>query len=661
MNGNRKFQNGGKELQNINGNSYNKIVYCYVEEQKDALDGLIAKYNDESVIHIVSQVIESCESRLLYCLCDIITNFIEASKEAETEFLFVTDAEDLYNMVNKLYSAIFNEIIYIEQGNTKKFDNRLETGELVNYFLSIQRSVLNASFMKQLLDLKDCRDIDKFTSFLYELDRLEIKKDKFLITQWCCFCEILLYGLGDNITEDRYINYKLAVYSILMVLSNKPCYSNAYLKEVLESNNIQADNMYFAWYQFKRMVLKKIIVSDKETNVLQNEVYEKTYQLFAKEFIEYMLKIPLVERNKNLVMITTIQFLDETHAPTKTVLERAKALKRSGKDVVIVNTTEQYIIKGYVPMYNSGFGRNIEEYNDISEIRIGEDRFPFMQMPENSPMEYRMQVLSKIIAKYKPYYILSIGTGSILADLCGNIVPCASMALAFSTLPKTKNKMKILGRKLSEKEKEYYKKEDVDIIESRFTFELKPQKKRFSRKEKNLPGNKFLLVVVGIRLKFEIDHNFMAMLSDVCSKGCYVVFAGIMDNYSSLMEEYPVVSANSSFIGYCDDILALMEICDLYVNPDRLGGGFSVIEAFSKERPGVYLKSGDVYTAGGEDFAVDSFAEMAEQILKYKDNRDYYNTMSGLAKERAKLMTSSKEAIEDIDRQICQRVEKNYW
>ena len=38
------------------------------------------------------------------------------------------------------------------------------------------------------------------------------------------------------------------------------------------------------------------------------------------------------------------------------------------------------------------------------------------------------------------------------------------MALEFSTLPKTKNKMKILGRKLSEEEKQLYIEED--IIES---------------------------------------------------------------------------------------------------------------------------------------------------------------------------------------------------
>ncbi len=648
-------------MQDINGNYYNKVVYCYVEEQKDGLDSLIAKYNDESIIHIVSSVIESCESKYIYCLCDIITNFIEENKETGTEFLFVTDVEDLYNIVKKLYFALFNDIIYIEQGNTKKFDNGLEMDEFVNYFLSVQRSILNASFMRQLWDLKECGDIDKFSNFLYELDRLEIKKDNFLSIQWCCLCGILLYGLGDKISEDRYINYKLAVYSILMVLSHKSYYTNAYLKEVLESNNIKADNMYFVWYQFKRMMLKKVIVSDEETKVLQDEIYKKTYQFFVKGLDKYLDKIPLEERNKNLVMITTIQFLNETHAPTKTVLERAKTLKKLGKDVVIVNTSEQYIIKGYVPMYSAGFGRTLEEYNNINEIKLGEDRFPFMQMPEDSPVGYRMQVLSELVAKYKPYYILSIGTGSILADLCGNIVPCASMALAFSTLPKTMNKIKILGRKLSEEEKEHYTRDGIDIIESKFTFELKPQKKKFSRKEKNLPENKFLLVVVGIRLEFEIDSKFMDMLSYVCSKGCHVVFAGIMDNYSSLMEQYPVVSANSSFIGYCDDILALMEICDLYVNPDRLGGGFSIIEAFAKGKPGVYLNRGDVYTAGGVEFAVGSFDEMAEQIFKYKDDKEYYNTMAGLAKERSVLMTSSKKAIEAIDRQICRLVEEKYW
>ena len=103
-----------------------------------------------------------------------------------------------------------------------------------------------------------------------------------------------------------------------------------------------------------------------------------------------------------------------------------------------------------------------------------------------------------------------------------------------------------------------------------------------------------------------------------------------------------------------------MEICDLYVNPPRLGGGFSVIEAFDKGKPGVYMKVGDVYTSGGEDFAVDTYDDMYNEIIRYKEDKVYYDEMAQKGRERAKLMTSSVEAIRDIDEQICNRIlEKN--
>ena len=165
---------------------------------------------------------------------------------------------------------------------------------------------------------------------------------------------------------------------------------------------------------------------------------------------------------------------------------------------------------------------------------------------------------------------------------------------------------------------------------------------------------------MGIRLEYEIDDEFMKLLSSVCEAGCYVVFAGIMDNYDDMMKKYQTVKENSSFIGYCQDVSALMEICDLYINPPRLGGGFSVIEAFDKGKPGVYMKVGDVYTSGGEDFAVDTYDDMYNEIIRYKEDKVYYDKMAQKGRERAKLMTSSVEAIRDIDEQICNRIlEKN--
>ena len=646
-------------LSEVSGVSYNQVIYCYVEEQNASLDEFISKYDESSIIHIVTSVVESCEGQLLYCLCDILTNYIEASKEQDSGFWFVTDVKGLYDIVEKLFPSLFEEIIYVGKGNSAEFDSGLETDQLASYFINIQRSKLNASFMRKLWNLKSNGSIENFMEFLYELGDFGIEKEQILTKLWCCFCEILVYETECNNSAYADFNYKLAVYSILMVLGKKASYINAYLNEVLENSKTKAGSMYFVWNQFKRMSLKKLAVFDNKSSQLCDELYNRSYNGFESELKEYFVKIPLEERDKNLVLISTIQFLDETHAPTRTVIERAKALKHLGKTVIIINTAEQYTMKNYLPMYSAGFGRVLEKYNNVNELKIGNDRFPFIQMPEQSSIQYRMEIMIKLLQKYKPYYILSIGTGSMLADLCGNIVPCASMALAFSTFPKTMNKMKILGRNLYKEEKSLYIEDD--IIESRFTFELKPQKGIFSREYKGLPEDRFILVVVGIRLEFEVTDAFMNMLEEVCSQGCYLVFAGIMDNYNKLMESYPVVSANSSFIGYCNDMLALMDICDLYVNPERLGGGFSIIEAFVKGKPGVYLKSGDVYTAGGESFAVDSFKEMAEQILKYKEDKDYYNSMSGLASERAKLMTSSEEAIADIDRQICERVESKYW
>ena len=644
-----------KSLKDITEGYCRQIIYCYVQEQKEKLNEFVENHNNDSLIHIYFSVIEECEGKLLYALCDIANKYMKSDKMV----WFLTDIKELYDIVKQLYSALFEKIIYIEQNNNKEFNSGLETGKLVSYFLNLQEGFPYYPLMKKLYTLKNSKNINDFTKFLYQLSNAGIEDNNKLTNLWICLCKLLVYEFKNNDFDKKCSYYSLTVYSILMGISGDANYTNLYLNETLENDDINIENLYFVWQQFKRISIRKGAVLNKKSHELCNSIYEKCYDGFVQIQNKDLKKISLEERNKNVVILLTPQFLDGTHAPTRSVMERVKVLKELGKTIIIINTTEQYLKEGYIPLYRAHERTVLDKYNEIKEINIDGEVTPFLQIPSDLPLTYRIQVLVHIINKIKPYYILSIGNGSILADLCGNIVPCASMALAFSTIPKTKNKMKILGRKLNGQEKGIYAEDD--IIESRFTFELEAQKKRFSREKMGLPEDRFILVVVGLRLEFDITIDFMEMLARTCKTGCYVIFAGIMENYNKLMQDYPIVSSNSSFIGHCDDILALMEICDLYVNPDRLGGGFSVIEAFSKGVPGVYLKSGDVYTAGGEDFAVNDFDEMAKQILRYKDDKDYYNKMSGLAKERARLMTSSKEAIADIDRQICQRIEEKYW
>ncbi len=647
-----------------------QTIYCFVEEQSEELNEFINLHDSDSVIHIYSSIVESCEGSLYFCLGELVNEYIHT----EGKIWLVTDVKSLFDIAKKLCTSLFEQIIYVcvgEQLNgyvgeefssaKKDFNEGLEATELIEYEIMIQTDKNNSVYMKKILDLKNSTDYNLVLGFFAKLENTNIESDERLKAIWIHYCKLLLYEVDVKDISENIFAYKLLVYSILMILTKDVSYTNAYLNEVLNNESVTAEEKYFLWNQFKGFSLKDMVVMDNKTGKALKRLYIEAYDYFKSELVNTSKKIPKEERNKDVVLVSTIQFLDYSHAPTKTVIERCKVLKKLGKEVILVNTTEQYLMVGYVPLYNVRYGIVCDDYNDVRKVGVGEESIFFMQIPKMATMSYRYKIMEEVINKFKPYYILSIGTGSMLADLCGNIVPCASMALAFSTLPHTMNKMQILGRRLSGEEINQYSMYDTDIIESRFTFELSPQTKTFTRKEMNLPDDRFILVVVGIRLQFEITSDFMDMLTKVCEQGCYVVFAGKFENYDDLMKEYETVADNSLFIGYCDEILALMEICDLYVNPARLGGGFSIIEAFEKGKPGVYLKNGDVYTAGGEDFAVDDYAYMVEEILKYKQDKKYYEQKSKMAKERAKLMTSSLEAIADIDNKIRQRIEERYW
>ncbi len=623
-----------------------RTICCFMEQTSDKFNEFIEKHDNDSYIHLYTDIINSCEDNMFYCLGELYNIILQA----DDELWFVTDVPNLYNIVMKLYDTVFEDIIVMESENDKNFASDFDLKELIEFEINVQSDTLYKKYMSKLFELSDLQNKQDIMIFSCELIDLPIENDYKGKMFFYHFTKLLF----EYTKETAGTYYKLCLLSILMKLGGKAEDTNNYFELVRTAEDITEDNKYFAWNQFKAISFRNMAAYDKTTNYTVNEIYTQAYDTYMKKYKEMLSYIPLNERNKDVVIVMTIQYLNNTHAPTRTVMERCKALRELGKVVILINTTEQYIMQGVIPMYRAFLGATIEEYDDMQSISIDGEEFPFMQLSEDYPIYMKLQILSHFIKKVKPYYILSIGTGSMLADLCGHMVPTACMSLVFSTLPHTKNKMKILGRKMSEEERETYK--DEDIIESRFTFELKPQKEHYTRETYNLPKDRFILVVVGIRLQSDIDDEFMKLLSRVCEAGCYVVFAGIMDNYDDMMKKYQTVKENSSFIGFCDDVSALMEICDLYVNPPRLGGGFSVIEAFDKGKPGVYMKVGDVYTSGGEKFAVDTYDDMYTEIIRYKEDKAYYDEMAQKGRERARLMTSSVEAIRDIDEQICKRI-----
>lgn len=607
--------------------------------------------NEEAEIYVYDSVIESCEQNLFYLSGELFQIFCENNFKCS----IVTDVEDIFEWVTEIFYPFFEDIKYIEDGNEKKFNSVMSYKEILEFESQIFQNGSERENVNLILKSLDMLDKENFLELCGKIDDQKILRDEKKIQFYIHLCRCLLYGSEKNQIS---MNVGIILYlkSMLMQLEKSVQNTNEFLACFIYYFIENNECCYFVWNQIKRAKLLDKIETDSESEKMISHIYQECLSKCVLK-INNNVKIEDVERKKGNVLVISIQYLSDGHAPTKTIIERCNALKKIGKQVYFVNTTEQYETYGFLPYFGIITGKVIDRYDKISETTMDGEKIGFCQLNKNQSIVEKFKKVLEIIYIIKPEYVLAIGTGSILADLISYIVPCAEMALTFSTLPYTLNCIPILGRKLTSDEKKYI---HTDIIESRFTFELKPQKNNFTREQFDIPQGKFVIVIVGIRLDYEITNEFLNMLDKVCGHGAFVIFAGIYDNYSKQIGEYSDLKENSKFIGYCNDMLALMEICDLYVNPDRVGGGFSVIEAFYKGKPGVYLEKGDVFAAGGENFAVDTLDNMYDMILKYKNDNDYYYTMSKKALKRANYMTSSVEAMRELDSEIMHRIYNIY-
>ena len=138
-----------------------------------------------------------------------------------------------------------------------------------------------------------------------------------------------------------------------------------------------------------------------------------------------------------------------------------------------------------------------------------------------------------------------------------------------------------------------------------------------------------------------------------------MAFVGKFLTYEKYIKEIPELERKVYNLGFADDLLAWMEVCDLYINPNRIGGGTSAAEALFKGVPVITMRYGDVYVLAGEEFSTESYDTMPQLILKYKNDKDFYHKMSELAKERGKSLIDSAENFQQvIEEYQCRMIKK---
>lgn len=421
--------------------------------------------------------------------------------------------------------------------------------------------------------------------------------------------------------------------------------------------NLRREVKYYIFQQIQVLIFRTPELDTKANRDKTQILYQHIFDRLCDKYQERLIAIPRDKRDKKKVFVMTDQFLGERHAPTHSALERSFYLSSLGdKRVKIVNTLGASSTKGRIIWWKYYYSHVIEEYVSLTEYSYKDQTFEFWQAKHDLFDDYGINAILDLVIAEKPDYILNIGGQSIIADLCSKLVPTIAVATVFSKLPVTLGTFSVIGRTLSENEwKELLAKGIVReaIRELPFTFELTQQTNHFKREDYLIPANAFALAVVGTRLVDDVTDEFIHVLEQTYVFGTHIVFVGVFDTYEEMCDHHPGLKEHSSYLGYCQDVLAIMELCNLYVNPKRRGGGFSVIEAFYQKIPGVSINYGDAATAAGKEFCVDTYQEMMEEILHYQSDSSYYEEKSIQAKKRADFMTDGSkvfiQAMESIE------------
>lgn len=506
--------------------------------------------------------------------------------------------------------------------------------------------------MKQL-NKKELYELlnDIFICTSYSKQEQGVIRLKSFITQQDILGKQLLFLELDRFANKLPAKERIFFLSLLINLDPQVKYFNEILEIALEEDEIEANTKYFILYQCAAIGFTNLKLHDERTTDLILSLYSKIYDTYLKKIESAVFFIEKEKRNKKLIIVMIAQFLSLNHGSTKTAIDKCLSLQKLGYEVLLINTCELLSQQNAIPFYGL-IQPNINiELQLSNSIQFDEYIIPFYQSSNMPNLDEIINMLL-IISEYKPYMILNIGSFNLTADLCSNFVPVATVATVPSSLPTTKAQFHIIGREIISSDIEHLEKYGFDkrsIISSKFTFTFKPQTHTFTRKDLGLPEDKFLLVLVGNRLTKELTNDFLELLLESTQYNTHIIFIGTFELFNEVSIKNEMFKKNTTNLGTQDDVLAVLECCDLYVNPKRIGGGTSSIEALSKGVPVVTYRYGDVYTCAGNEFGVDD-NEMLSIIEKYVNDKEFYKMMSEKALEKASvLMDSTKELASLID------------
>lgn len=278
------------------------------------------------------------------------------------------------------------------------------------------------------------------------------------------------------------------------------------------------------------------------------------------------------------IAIYAPQLSDDKHPPTTLVFEYARLLQLLDFEVKIFSCQEQSVPDIQEYLSNDGHLK-ISPYDPrVTTQFTFRSPIEIVRAQEQFSLHFRAQGILQMINRFEPDLCFFIGHQSIILQSLHQHYPV--LGLNISSIAPEGNLDLWLSAETESKNK------SGPIQSQAYFHPFRTIKKKVSaditREQLQLSSNNVVLVTVGARLQKEIGGEWAKTMQDICARFPQVVWL-LIGADGELPAALRAENANNiRAMPHQKNLKGIYRCCDIYVNPPRLGGGFSVAEAMAE-------------------------------------------------------------------------------
>lgn len=600
-------------------NHFQNIIYTYNPEVNLKGDSffqqLLESNNGIENEKLKSKIYMNINVNNYFDVMEIVHPFKNYITTLDT--LCINENVNLNTIVNKCYWLNEEDNIFIDLGASDTEDVKLFLSQDVieQREVDLNDSEIEIFSFYSLFVLKDSGSME----FKNLLEKYQLKLNESIFKK-------LIWKIIETIGKTNFtMHAKIVLYELLFPFSEE--YHEFFYKEIMQY--IYTGQL--EWKYWKSLILMFQSLYFQKKLKLNDDVYRaaKEINIALSEIIEQQLNIKYErkpEKDNKKVVITIDQLLSLFHAPTHVFKVQLELLLEQTDYEFHVIVEENMILRKdeYVLEFAQFMGnpsnRTIQSIKELFD----DNRVKFYLVDDTSDLVTRVKSIVNLVTSINPKFIFSLSSFSTAQNILYKYFPIINFSFGHEYLPVNAH---LYLYKNPEKSIQLSKEFNDNVVIKKYIQPptIMPRTKNYKREMFGFSETDFIIITSGNRIETEINNELVDCMKKVLEDNSnfkWLLVGSKMPKYMKQTCKQQILEKQIKHIKYATDLFAVNEICDISINPNRIGGGYSVASCISVGVPVLMCnyESDGLVCVGRENTCGDTYENVMEYLLKcYKD------------------------------------------